>query len=359
MPKQYEYKQMIFPAMVVKVDEAKGIIESVVNIFGIIDLGEDIVHPGSFTKTINERMGQIRVLDNHQTRSVTNAVAKALVIREIGREELKSLAPQVVQKHPEATGGLYTVSQYMMDDPLKIAPAVFYRIVQDIINEYSFGFNIIRQDFSEVEHEGKKVVVRNIREVRLMEYSPVLWGMNQATVTVGAKTDEPTEEHEFTPDGPVQRLGDFLGGAIHSEYCRWMDMFLMDGFINLDEHSMMSILCDAAMSMMKAGLPEDVRLRPLSSPRGMLMGFDPASLRKLADSIEKELTKHEDSDTVEGEQQDSAPEETAGPQAPEESASTENQDEQIKRQLELELALLEVELYGSTGLERQAASGSG
>ena len=78
-----EYKSAEF--LPLKVDEAQGIVEQLVSVYGIVDLGRDIVHPGAFAKTIAERKGQIRVLDAHQRRSCLNVVGVPLELREIGR----------------------------------------------------------------------------------------------------------------------------------------------------------------------------------------------------------------------------------------------------------------------------------
>jgi len=176
-----------FPALVIATDDEKGIVEAIVSVIGNVDLGDDIIHPGSFTKTISERSGKIKVLDNHNSFSILNALGKPLEIREISKGELPK---ELTEKYPLAVGGLYTKTEYAIDTPEGLG--AFKRIKAGIITEYSIGFSIPRGkwDITEKVIEGVKKKIRNIREVILYEYSPVLWGMNDATMTVGAKNQK-------------------------------------------------------------------------------------------------------------------------------------------------------------------------
>lgn len=192
---KHEMLRKSFEAKVLETDEVTGVVSAVTNVFGIVDDapgGGDIVHKGAFVKTINERFGRIRVLDNHNANSVMNVVGKPLEIRELNRSEL----PAEVQKAwPMATGGLYTKTQYAIDTPEGLG--VFKRIAEGYINEYSIAFTIVKgkSDYSEVElPNGEKRTVRNIREVVLYEYSSVLWGMNPATFTQDVKSEDGPDE---------------------------------------------------------------------------------------------------------------------------------------------------------------------
>lgn len=175
-----------FPALVIKADSELGIVEAIVSVIGNIDLGDDVIHPGSFIKTITERLGKIRVLDNHRTSSTLDVIGKPLEIRELSKAELP---PELIEKFPSATGGLYTKTQYLINTPE--GKGIFDRIKEGAIDEYSIGFSIPRgkYDVSSVVVDGIKKQIRNIREIRLFEYSPVIFGMNDATTTLAAKSE--------------------------------------------------------------------------------------------------------------------------------------------------------------------------
>src|SRR5262245_14500099 len=147
-------------------------------VHGNVDEGNDISHPGSFTKTINERVaaGRVKHLWSHtgmgffDSPQPPTAVIRSM--RELTRAELPEV---VVQKTPSASGGVEVTREYL-DTPR--GNEVLEGIKAGAITEMSYGYNAIVYDFSEVDGEQ----VRNIREVRLWETSDVLWGMNEATL---------------------------------------------------------------------------------------------------------------------------------------------------------------------------------
>ncbi|MBX4215696.1 HK97 family phage prohead protease, partial [Candidatus Parcubacteria bacterium] len=182
--KQHEHLKKSAVGYVVSADEAEGVVEAIVNVFGIVDTQSDIIHPGAYTKTLGERGAQVRVkiLDNHQTHSVINIIAKALDIHEVGKNQLPA---EVRSEYPEATGGLFARMQFMMDD--ETSAAIFKRINFGASNEYSIGLDIMDYDYSTVKVGEKSVRVRNIRQLALFDVSPVIWGANEATVTTQVK----------------------------------------------------------------------------------------------------------------------------------------------------------------------------
>lgn len=170
-----------FPIYIKQSDPATGIVDAIVAVIGNIDFGDDIIHPGAFTKTILERGLDIRVLDNHQSWSIENVVGKPIAIREIGKDELPA---ELLVKFPDATGGLFTTTQYLMRT--KEGAGAFERIHAGAIGEYSIGFQILASDMSTVETDEGTREIRNIRTIKLFEYSPVIWAMNPATQTISS-----------------------------------------------------------------------------------------------------------------------------------------------------------------------------
>jgi HK97 family phage prohead protease len=181
-----EYKR--FSSMVTKIDEDQGIVEHIVAVMGNVDLGGDIIHPGAFTKTINERMGKIRVLDNHNSGSVMFALGKPIAMREISRNQL----PQSVKdEYPEATGALWVTTQFLLTTPE--GKGAFERLKMGAIDEWSIGYRALDVDFSAIEApNGEEITVRNLRTIKLYEYSPVLFAMNPATTTETVKASDET-----------------------------------------------------------------------------------------------------------------------------------------------------------------------
>ena len=192
-----EYKTI--PAFVeIKAEEAdQGIVTHYISVFGVLDLGKDVCHPGSFTKTIQEREGQIRVLDCHQRRSILNALGVPLGLKEVPRDKLPA---KVLERFPEATGGVEVRTQFLLDTPE--GKGAFIRIKSGAVTEFSFAYDTLDEDF-ETLPDGKEI--RNLRTIRLWEYGPVLFGMNPAAMVVGAKGIEGEgskggEEEKPAPD---------------------------------------------------------------------------------------------------------------------------------------------------------------
>ena len=207
-----------FPSLGLKViDEAQGIVEHVITVFGIIDYGKDISHPGSFKKTLAERGTKVLVLDQHRTDSVNAVLAKPLEIREVSRKELPQ---EILDEYPEATGGVIAVTKFLINTPEGFG--AFIRIKEDAVREWSYGYDSLDVDFSREKQGDEEVRVRNLRTIKLYEYSPVLWGMNPATGVISAKElgmeikpydvfEEDGEYCVYKVDEDGKKVGDELG----------------------------------------------------------------------------------------------------------------------------------------------------
>jgi len=105
-----------FPGYVMKADKDTGIVEAYVSVMGIVDedMPPDMIENGAFTKTIQERgpagANKIRVLHQHRWDEV---VGLPLELVEHGRDQLPA---ELLEKYPDATGGLFTKTQFVLDD---------------------------------------------------------------------------------------------------------------------------------------------------------------------------------------------------------------------------------------------------
>jgi HK97 family phage prohead protease len=198
-----EYKRS--PVFVTKIDEAQGIVEAIVSVTGICDHGDDIIQSGAYAKTIVERGRKVRVLDAHNSWSIFDVIGKVMALREIGRDELP---PEVLEQFPEATGGLWTQTQYLLDTPE--GKGAFVRISTKAIDEYSIGYNAMQYEIRKMPTAQGEKTVRLIKEVKLWEYSAVLWGMNPATATVGAKREEGGEGSAWDPETLISTAAEVI-----------------------------------------------------------------------------------------------------------------------------------------------------
>lgn len=196
------------PAFVTKTDEIQGIVETVFAVFGNLDLGNDIIHPGAFAKTFVERGHKVKLLDLHNRDSVLNVLGKPLAFSEKAKDELPA---DLLKEYPEATGGAWAQVQFNMKT--QNGHDAFQHFRAGDIDEWSFAYDSIQEDFSEID----KVNVRNLRELKLYELSPVIWGMNPATTTTSAKEQKPEpEETEETIRIRIKDPGGFQEGSFRT-----------------------------------------------------------------------------------------------------------------------------------------------
>lgn len=180
MPK--EFKHVTFTN--IKAEETNPRIKTgICAVFGNVDSWGDRIHAGAFKKTLSENLQRVRHLWNHDSHQPP--IASILEIREVSREELPS---KVLAKAPEATGGLLVKREYYDNE---FANWILEAIEKGDINEMSFAYEVIKSSET-VEETGfedmPKRYIRELLELRLFDTSDVNWGMNSATVAVGAKS---------------------------------------------------------------------------------------------------------------------------------------------------------------------------
>lgn len=147
------------------VDIEKRIITGYASKFGNIDLVGDMIMPGAFTKTINERgpigKNEIWFLHNHSTDSP------------LGK-------PSVLK---EDNYGLYFESKIV---DTEIGEDILKLYQEGLINQHSIGFSTIKQN--KVDATAGNPAYYQIQEVKLYEFSSVLWGANPDTPFMGMKS---------------------------------------------------------------------------------------------------------------------------------------------------------------------------
>ena len=149
---EMEYKST---AVEFKATGNDGAYEGHFSIFGNVDDGSDIAHPGMFQKTILERARRVKVFYAHDW------------------NKLIGPPPTVLQ---EDSVGLFAGGRLTLDS---FWGREAWALMKDgALTEGSFGYEAVKFDF---ENLPVGVNVRNLREVKLYEISPVPLGMNALT----------------------------------------------------------------------------------------------------------------------------------------------------------------------------------
>ena len=149
-----------FNGLVKDVDTEGRTVTGYFSTFNFKDSDGDIIVPGAFTKTIQERgpVGKNRIFHLWQHRS-DMILGKPTVLMEDAK-------------------GLYFETTFaktaLGNDALQL-------YLDGILNEHSIGFNVIQHERNEDED------TTLIKEVRLWEGSTVTWGANENTYATGVK----------------------------------------------------------------------------------------------------------------------------------------------------------------------------
>jgi len=147
-----------------------GTIEAVVSVFGNTDRGKEVVKHGAFAKSISRKLPK-----GVWSHDWTQPVAKTLEARELSPGD--PLLPTAIS----AFGGLYVKGQFNLET--QAGAEAYSNIKFGIIDEFSIGYTVVKDSVDE------KSSVRELHEVDLFEWSPVLVGMNDATQLLSIKSD--------------------------------------------------------------------------------------------------------------------------------------------------------------------------
>jgi len=169
----------------IKSVEDNGIVEGYAAVFGNKDLGNDIIDPGAFKKTINERKN-VPLLWYHQPPEVLGLVFEM----------------------EEDNKGLKSRSQINLDTQL--GREKFSLIRQGAIKGMSIGFEAIKEAWDGT--------VRRLKEIRLWEISLVTFPMNPLAQVTGIKAVVPYQDlpladkdREWDAGEARKRLADWAG----------------------------------------------------------------------------------------------------------------------------------------------------
>lgn len=168
----------VFPFEVKAVDVSESVFSGYSAAIGNRDLGNDIIEPGAFEKTIAERVaaGNVKLLDNHNSFSTQDVWGTVTDAEEVKVDVSGDNAP---------THKLLTEFQVSRAD--ESAQTALRKIEEGHLNQLSIGFRPLKTEFEADEGEEDKDPrvawimgdgVRRIKEIQWWETSLVIWAMN-------------------------------------------------------------------------------------------------------------------------------------------------------------------------------------
>jgi phage head maturation protease len=175
-------------------DEAEGIVETIVAVSGIEDKVKDIIAPGALGASLEKRM-PVGVWSHDWD----TPVSKALEIRELqpgddGLPEIKADG----QPWPSDAGGLYVKAQYNLGTQAG-REAFSWAQFMGKDQQWSIGYSVPRGG-SQVE---EKTGIRHIKAIDVYEYSQVIHGAMPITRTLTVKSIKDhfeSEEEKLEPE---------------------------------------------------------------------------------------------------------------------------------------------------------------
>ena len=154
----------------IKAINEDGSFDGLLAVYNNVDLGKDLIEPGAFTKTIQERGSTIPLLWQHDT---DEPIGELTLI--------------------DGPDALRVKGQLALELP--VAQKAYVLLKKQIIKGLSIGYDTIKETI-----EGK---VRRLKELRLWEGSVVTFPMNEAAMVTAIKA---LKEHKDTFDAELTEL---------------------------------------------------------------------------------------------------------------------------------------------------------
>lgn len=207
MPRQPHAEHLVVPVQFKAVDEEQGIVEGHASVFGNIDSQDGIVHRGAFKKTITERVPKrlVKFMDSH-VYDIAHTLGTVTWAEEDGR-------------------GLRFRAQ------LSHAPSVQdvrQKLLEGHIDRLSIGYDPVQEDFETKMIDGKKRIIRHLRQVKLYEISAVPLAANEEARILTVKAVVPFQdlpladrEREWDSSAAESRVRQWAGGGESLDDMNW------------------------------------------------------------------------------------------------------------------------------------------
>ncbi|WP_408955818.1 HK97 family phage prohead protease [Natroniella sp. ANB-PHB2] len=151
-----QYKTKRVPFELKDFDQETGVFTGYAAVFGNVDAGGDSIQAGAFSKTLKENKDRIKICWQHDPYS---PIGKPIEMKEDKK-------------------GLYVkgqISDTSLGNDVKI-------LMKDgVINELSIGYDTVEKEW--------KDGIRHLKEIKLYEFSPVTWAMNDEALITSVKSN--------------------------------------------------------------------------------------------------------------------------------------------------------------------------
>lgn len=157
-----------------------GTFSGVASVYGVEDLGNDIIEKGAFKKTIAENP-EVPILWQHDSSEV------------IGSGQVSESGSKIMLS-----------GRLDLDDPT--AAKAYRKLKSKLIKGLSIGFQAIKSVWEEIEEEGQKRYVRRIQELKLWEVSVVTFPMLPLAQVTRVKSADEYEQRIARLEDEIKAL---------------------------------------------------------------------------------------------------------------------------------------------------------
>lgn len=183
---------------VVTVDEEEGIVEAYVSGIGNKDSVADIIMPGAFIESLKTRKPKGVWAHNWD-----RPVSKTLEAYEVPKGD-----PRLpVKMKNQGIGGLYVKTQFNLETQDGRDAFSWVKFYGDE-GEWSIGYQVTDSEWD------TKAKATRLKALELFEYSPVLFGANSLTSTVGVKSGYQNGDIKVKLEGVDEEMAEKIAKAI-------------------------------------------------------------------------------------------------------------------------------------------------
>lgn len=203
----------VSPSHILKTEDTGrvDVVEKIVNTYGLSNshLPPFGAYPFAEGLANLSSPSKIKHLNCHWDMVLQNVIGKCLDVRELSREEVGELKPELLEKYPDTLGALWTKTHYLQEIPTE--REAYLKLIDGQVDEFSVGFWMleVQKDGEVVEFdwmEGDEPDGHVITKALLKEYSLVPEGANESTYALSAAAPRPIYINGRAPADPSPQI---------------------------------------------------------------------------------------------------------------------------------------------------------
>ena len=202
----------VSPSHILKTEDTGrvDVVEQIVNTYGLSNSHLPPFGAYPFAEGLADLSSpsKIKHLNCHWDMVMQNVIGKCLDVRELSREEVGELKPELLVEYPDTLGALWTKTHYLQEIPTE--REAYLKLIDGQVDEFSVGFwmlevvkdgEVVPYDWMEDEPDGHVIT-----KALLKEYSLVPEGANESTYALSMAPTRPIFINGRAPADPSPQI---------------------------------------------------------------------------------------------------------------------------------------------------------